>query len=135
MRMVRSAPLVLLVLFLLIAGGCDSSGGAKVSGEVKLDGGPLEKGEITFTPTDGKGQAAGGAIVAGKYSVAGVPPGPNHVQIRAFKPGPKKQEYKDDPKSERETWANVKFTTDSKMEIDIKSGGNDLPPFELKSKP
>jgi hypothetical protein len=64
--------------------GCGSSL-ATVSGEVTYDGKPVGDGYITFTPTDGKGNDAGGPISAGSYKVTGVPPGPKVVKVMAVK--------------------------------------------------
>jgi hypothetical protein len=39
-----------------------------VTGEVTLDGKPLEKGHLEFTPVDGQGQTGGIQIAGGKFS-------------------------------------------------------------------
>ena len=57
---------------------------AKVKGEVKLDGKPIEKGTIAFLPSDGKGPTAGGDITNGQFSVL-VPPGPKRIEIHSSK--------------------------------------------------
>jgi hypothetical protein len=57
---------------------------AKVHGEVKFDGKPIEKGTITFLPSDGKGATAGGEITNGQFSVL-VPPGPKRIEVRSPK--------------------------------------------------
>lgn len=58
---------------------------ASVSGTVTYEGTPVDNGQITFTPTDGKGAISGGPISNGNYSVADVPPGPKTVKIEAYK--------------------------------------------------
>lgn len=69
----------------LSAVGCGDSSLGTVSGTVSYEGTPIEKGSINFLPTDGKGASAGGEIVAGKYEVAEVPPGPKIVEVIAVK--------------------------------------------------
>ena len=64
--------------------GCGGSAAA-VSGEVTYEGQPVGDGHITFTPADGKGPDAGGRIVAGRYAVAGLLPGPKVVKVIAVK--------------------------------------------------
>src|SRR5690348_15899780 len=78
------AEAVILAAAAVFLSGCGSST-ATVTGEVTYDGKPIGDGYITFTPTDGKGKDAGGPISAGSYRVAGMPPGPNLVQVVAVK--------------------------------------------------
>src|SRR5262245_46516050 len=56
---------------ILFAGSGCSPGNAVVSGEVQLDGVPVENGSITFEPADKKGPTMGGPIVNGRYEVKG----------------------------------------------------------------
>lgn len=83
--------LIAFGLLLLLATGCgktDSNRGS-ISGEVKLDGKPLERGSILFTPIDGtKGSVAGGQIEGGQYRLSndkGLAVGYNRVEIRAVR--------------------------------------------------
>ena len=55
-----------------------------VTGEVTLDGKPLEKGHLEFTPVDGEGQTGGIMIAAGKFS-GPVPVAKMRVKIHAPK--------------------------------------------------
>jgi hypothetical protein len=65
--------------------GCGSSDGLiPVSGTVKLDGQPIDKGSISFAPVDGTGQTAGSEIVVGAYKTR-VPKGKLKVSISAMK--------------------------------------------------
>lgn len=63
-------------LFLvLLCMGCGHRGDnlATISGEVKLDGQPLEQGSIRFLSGEGVARSiAGGAIVKGRYQLSGV---------------------------------------------------------------
>ena len=64
--------------------GCGSSA-ANVSGDVTYEGQPVGDGYITFTPADGKGKDAGAPIANGRYTVAGLPPGPKVVKVVAVR--------------------------------------------------
>ncbi|MBN9120143.1 MAG: hypothetical protein J0I06_13420 [Planctomycetes bacterium] len=69
---------------MLFAGlGC-GSGVAVVSGEVILDGTPIENGTITFEPADRDGPTMGGPITNGRYEVKGLP-GKKKVLVTAFR--------------------------------------------------
>lgn len=70
-------------------GGCanNDAGRMEISGQVTLDGQPVEQGSISFIPTAGtRGPVAGGTIVAGKYHILasqGPVVGKQRVEIRA----------------------------------------------------
>lgn len=75
-----------LLSALLIVAGCAESdpNRSEVHGKVTVDGSPIADGAIMFIPTDGVGQASGGKIVDGQYTVnAWV--GPSKVAVRAPK--------------------------------------------------
>ncbi|QDV68830.1 hypothetical protein Poly24_25430 [Rosistilla carotiformis] len=69
--------------------GCSNSGSGpalyEVSGEVVVDGQPLENGSITFEPVDGKGGVYGDQIQNGRYTVQ-VASGEKRVSILASRP-------------------------------------------------
>jgi hypothetical protein len=71
------------VLLTLLVAGCGGGSGSVVTGAVSYEGEPVAKGQITFTPADGKGPIAGDDIVAGKYRVVDLAPGQKIVQITA----------------------------------------------------
>jgi hypothetical protein len=77
--------LILLFLSLCIGCGRIQPNIAAISGNVKLDGHPLEQGSIHFLPMEGvEGSLAGGAIVKGRYQIigkAGPAIGWNRVEI------------------------------------------------------
>ncbi len=56
----------------LAAAGCGKSKPI-MEGLVTLDGVPIEKGTIMLIPATGKGQSAGGGIVAGRYRITASP--------------------------------------------------------------
>ena len=75
-----------LVLFPVVTAGCGGSNRAEVTGEVTLDGAPVDGGTISFIPTgDTTGPPAWGKIEAGRYSIPaceGPAVGANRVEIR-----------------------------------------------------
>jgi hypothetical protein len=61
---------LLCAIVLPISLGCGHGGRMSVEGTVTLDGRPLEKGSIQFSPLPGtKGPTAGGDIVNGKFNI------------------------------------------------------------------
>ncbi|MFO7905620.1 MAG: hypothetical protein ACQESR_05460 [Planctomycetota bacterium] len=56
----------------------------KVTGEVTVDGEPVDRGSISFVPEDGTGATGGGIIEDGKYE-AMVPPGDKIVKVSGFR--------------------------------------------------
>lgn len=71
----------LVAVLCLAATGCGKSKPI-MEGLVTLDGVPIEKGTIMLMPAQGKGQSAGGGIVAGRYRIT-ASPGPVKVWINA----------------------------------------------------
>lgn len=88
----------LVSAFLVAIAGCNTSSDVALTGQVTLDGRPVELGEIRFMPADGKGQPAGGAIRNGTYQVK-VPRGSMKVLITAFEEGEEQALYEDVPNS------------------------------------
>lgn len=77
-----------LALVAILATGCgDSTGpGAKVAGNVSINGEPVEKGMISFSPREsGIGKPTTADIVDGRYEAKDVPIGNVLVQIHATK--------------------------------------------------
>jgi hypothetical protein len=85
-------PCGLLPLALLAGCGPENPLGRKaLSGNVTLDGGPLEQGNIEFHPISPGGVQSGGQIIDGSYSIPedeGVTPGKYRVAIIDFVPTP-----------------------------------------------
>jgi len=64
--------------------GCGSTT-ATINGTVTYEGQDVEKGMITFTPADGKGNVVGCDITNGKFYAKGVAPGRNILLVTAVK--------------------------------------------------
>jgi hypothetical protein len=71
----------------ILATGCGKKlpyESATVSGAVTIDGKPVAKGEVTFSPAaGGKGSVVGAEISAGRYRCEGVPVGKLRVSLVA----------------------------------------------------
>lgn len=124
-----------LWLALLGLAGCGDGRMSQVTGMVKLDGKPLEKGQITFYPADGQAQVTGGPLQEGRYSVR-VPVGTMKVVISAPKVVGEKAIYpgqKDSPKMPITNEAlPARYNDQSELRLEVKSGTNEKD-FELQS--
>ena len=133
--------LVIVLLPLSIGCGKTESNRGSVSGEVKLDGKPLEKGSILFTPIEGtKGTVAGGEIKDGKYQLAGEKgpaQGKNSVSIRAVRKTGKMVQKPMAPRGEMtEEMAEAiapRFNSSTTLSIEVKPGAN-TKDFDVQSK-
>lgn len=84
-RVLRATiPALAMCLVPALSGCAERNGAAVVSGAVTVDGAPLASGQIRFTPADGQGPTAGGAIAGGQFSVT-LAPGEKKVEISAPK--------------------------------------------------
>ncbi len=70
-----------LMVWLSVLAGCSGRSTYDVSGVVTYDGQPVEKGEISFVPTDGLAAPDAGLIEDGKFAFAATP-GKKVVKIR-----------------------------------------------------
>jgi hypothetical protein len=77
---------LILALGLLGLCGCggDDNKLAALSGTVTYDGAAIERGYISFYPTDEHGSSAGAEITNGQYSIKGLVPGKKRVMITAI---------------------------------------------------
>jgi hypothetical protein len=116
---------VLFVVLLTLA-GCGGASIAEVSGMVKVDGAPMPKGAILFTPLDGKGQTAGGTIEDGHYSVQ-VPVAAMKVSLSQMKFLRTRKLY-DKPGSPEYTQNTEglppRYNEKSELRLDVKPGRN-----------
>ncbi|MDB5391984.1 MAG: hypothetical protein JWM11_7630 [Planctomycetaceae bacterium] len=122
----RALPCLVLIIAVSLTGCGGSKGPAEgtISGKVTLDGKPLEKGAISFQPTDGLGKSAGGKIVNGYYSTTATL-GPKKVQIQAPKVVGTFKAYDtpDSPVLDKiEELIPAKYNAQSELKIDVKTG-------------
>jgi hypothetical protein len=134
----------LSLLALSFLAGCNKTDAnrAAVRGEVKLDGRPLERGTILFSPAEGvKGTAAGTEIIAGHYQLpakAGASLGLNRVEIRSPRktgrtiprPFPRNSEMME----EAVEGIASRFNSETTLSHEVKSGENTAD-FEVSSTP
>ncbi len=132
-----------VVFMVLIAvTGCSDSNRGTVSGQVTLDGQPINVGSITFLPSDrSSGQGTGGRIQDGKYLLEGSAApliGNYMVQIRAFRKSGQmvRPAYAgpDAPMVEgSEEAVAVEYNGKTTLEIDVQPGHNEAN-WEVKSR-
>lgn len=130
---VRRVTGLLLIAVSLV--GCSGSDQMKVSGQVTLDGNPVENGTISFLPADGIGPSAADLITDGRYTVE-ASPGPKRVEIHGYKTLGQKRYDPTDPKSPmvdiKEPIVPEKYNVKSQLTCDIERGRDDLN-FALQS--
>ena len=136
----------LVLIVGLLGSGCgegDELPREAVSGTVNLDGKPLEKGTIQFTPVGQGSQGAavqgGGMIESGKYSIPrdrGLVPGEYQVAIFSGGAGRpavgKNGPVTGGPAPTKET-IPPKYNAQSKLKAEVKKGGPNDFPFDLTS--
>lgn len=80
--MLRPFLIPIAAIFLVSSAGCGGPATCTISGKVRLDGKPVEKGVISFSPDSGPGDPVTGNIENGAYSVRSIA-GPKRVQLSA----------------------------------------------------
>lgn len=132
-RPIFSALGVLLAM-ILVSPGCGDKfpNQGTVTGQVMLDGVPIEQGSILFSPIDGaKGAVTGGAIAKGRYELAGKA-GPafgwNRVEIRAMRKSGKMVQKPFAPQGEmiegQEESVPRSYNSESTLKVEVKPGAN-----------
>jgi hypothetical protein len=115
--------------------GCSDNNAAHLSGQIRLNGVPIENGSIRFTPTDGKGPTAEVFIENGKYVVT-TAPGPRRVEIRDRKVVGSRHLHKEDPSTPMvdvvEVTVPARYNTASELTTNLESGSK-TQDFELES--
>ena len=120
--------------------GCDKSVKRRaISGAVKLDGKPIDKGQIQFVPVKG-GPSAGTDIIGGQYKLEG-PRGPGigqyKIEITAYRPGKPGQIDAVTKQREMEMiqYVPTKFNENSELKRDITEANDSMTlDFDLISK-
>jgi hypothetical protein len=127
-----------LILVALLAVGCSNGPRrAAVSGTVRVDGKPLERGVINFLPVDGnRGPGAGGVIKDGAFDVKaadGPVVGNNRVEIRGFRKTGRKITVQRETIDEEIQVVPAEFNDQSKLVREIHERENTLE-FDLPGK-
>lgn len=133
----RPAAALAVAIALSAFTGCGSEGRA-ISGEVTVDGQPVEDGAILFVPDGGGADRSevGASIVNGKYSVEdgrGPKPGKYKVQIRWMKKTGRKYQGADGVEDEKVQALPPRFNTETTLTAEVKGGKNTIN-FPLMSK-
>ncbi len=112
-----------------------------VSGQVTLDGEPLDQGNIEFAPVESDGVSSGTAISDGRYrieQIKGLPPGEYRVRIFAAQENtaPPTPEEAALPALHRPGVEQVapRFNTASELDAQITAGGPNEFDFKVLSK-
>ena len=104
---------------------------ATLSGQVSLDGEPVEQGNISFMPAPGqKGQPAAADIVDGHYNAQWVPLGKVRVRIIINKETGRMITGSSEPVPEIKNVAPIDYQRGVPLEV---TGDNDQQDFEMKS--
>jgi len=126
----------LVVLVLCFAGCSGSDDGPKtvtVSGEVILDGKPLEDGEIVFLPADGQGRSDAGRISEGHYSFESTL-GEKKVDIQSWQeiPGTVKKLESGEEGGEVEQVVPAKYNDETTLTANVTDSGEKTFNFALE---
>ena len=128
---------VLFGVMLLVGCGASADSRSGMSGTVKLDGKPIEKGRITLRPLTA-GQTAGALVENGTFSVAtapGLKPGDYRVEFTARRGTGVK--YIDDGTGleveETEQYVPAKYNTQSEETVTVTANGENHFDFNLKN--
>ncbi|AMV40528.1 hypothetical protein [Planctomyces sp. SH-PL62] len=127
-------------LIALVAAGCGGQEGPPrepVEGVVTLDGEPLEKGLITFTPAAGGELVVSGLIVDGTFALPreeGPGLGPHRVDVWSKKATGKTLKDADDPENlveERVEVIPARYNLKSELRAEVVQGGGNQFTYEL----
>jgi hypothetical protein len=110
----------------LLAGCSSGPASATVSGEAKVNGAPVEKGVISFSPAEGSGTSVTGDIKNGRYEVQ-TTAGKKVVQISA----PVVTGKRKDSNAADAQWLEIteesiseKYNSKSELNFDAQAGSN-----------
>jgi hypothetical protein len=113
--------------------GCAEPNTTLLTGTVTVDGAPIEKGAISFYPTDGEGFTAGSPIKNGEYS-ARVPAGTLKVTISMPRVIGMKKLYDTPNSPERPLYEEglpARYNSKTELQIEVEAGEM-RKDFELK---
>lgn len=126
-----------LVAFLVGCGGDEGPPREPVSGAVTLDGRPLEKGLITFTPESGGDLIVSGLVVDGEFAIPrseGPGLGSHRVDVWSKKSTGKTLKNRDDPENPVEETVELvppRYNLRSELKADVVQGGGNRFAYEL----
>jgi len=129
-------------LWLLCGCSRDPLGRHAISGSVKVDGGPLDKGNISFQPTEEQPTSSGAVVTGGKFSIpreSGLVVGKYRVVVNAAVPGtagkaiPADAQPGDPPPPAKEL-IPPEWNVSSQHMIEVKKEGPFVFPFEIATK-
>jgi len=127
----------LAALFAVGCGGEEGPPREPISGVVTLDGRPLEKGLITFTPEAGGDLVVSGLVVDGAFSLPraeGPGLGPHRVDVWSKKATGKTLKDRNDPDNPvEETVEQIppRYNTRSELKADVVQGGENRFTYDL----
>jgi hypothetical protein len=135
---IKLSLICLLIPAFAICGCAEANplGRLPISGEVSLDGQPIDNGSIQFAPTDTQGGIASGALITnGTYNIAaeqGLTPGIYTVRISA----PEGGVATDDPGGETEGLVATEripaeYNSESKHTVEVKAGDSNTFNFRI----
>ena len=124
------------IVLLLVLAGCSSNNRVAVSGDVTLDGKPLDGGAISFRPAPGNASSSsGGQIRQGRFQLTadrGLAPGKYLVTVQAFQPTGRT--IKDGQSGQMvPEQAEVKYREVGKLEAVVAASGTNQFQFQLTS--
>jgi hypothetical protein len=130
--------------FVWLLGGCthDPLGRYAISGSVKVDGAPLQKGNISFQPTQDQRTSSGAVVLGGKFSIprdGGLAIGQYRVVINAPVPAVNgkvatAEAMPGDPPPPPLELVPSDWNIASKHTIEVKREGPFVFPFEIATK-
>lgn len=120
-----------------VLAGCGSHEGPvvyKATGTVTFDGKPVETGRITFKGTNATDRTYAADITNGAYTLE-LEAGPKIVEITASRLIPGKFDNSNGkPEPVGEMYIPKIYNAQSQLKAEVKDGGENVFPFELKSK-
>lgn len=139
-----SLPMALFGLLMFIPlVGCQSSvdtdGRQAVTGEISLNGAPIQSGSIRFEPVGGQ-TASGSTITDGKYTIPaekGLKPGKYRVFINATAPDAEQRSAEDlmnNPGPPKKELIPAKYNTKSDVTVEVTEAGPNQFDFPIEGK-
>lgn len=120
-------------IIIVLLSGCGTKGPAKyhVSGTVKMDGQPIPRGYIVFSPADGKIAPDGGNIIDGKFEFL-AQAGSKRIEIDASRPSdrPADRLMKTPPIV---SYIPSRYNTQTELTAEVSATGTNQFAFPLKT--